>query len=641
MNTEKKFLHNKSMQDNLINNSSIFTAENSSTIQTNKINSFNNSIINNRKKKKINESKYLNETIFDKNKNQNLWIKNPDLTTKNTTRNNFPLYLTEMSNYKYSSRNKNESIDNMLSNRKTFVKNNRIKVSLPTLKCFSHRNNEKYPDLFNCDELILKPKLLTKLYYKQNKDKDEMSEELFNTTNGSRINHQIKRSVKESTKDYIERAKKINLLNYKINMRKEALEEYQENMKSQMMSLDYTISQINNYKSNLENNLFIKYNEERRVFDRHIILGKQELDNQKNTLLSLLKEVSILSQAISKKETIKKRYDKWLAFQVLVKEGEIPKTNNIKEYLDKKYGDQPIFENYDDFFIAFKEKEDRNIRLLESEEKVIIEKDEIKKEYNELKNDVENNQLHMDLNVKEKEKVLNLLKIRNKELNSIKKGILRKNKRYISKSFKTKYKTTLDLDIQKNIEIVIDDIKLNSLGIYYYNLEGTKNIYQMINCIYLSILKNEVPKLVLPYDIIYKIKNQILSKSQKAIYQLKIIELSLNYVKSYINTKKNSDKNCKKIIKETYNQIDLYHKWEKDKIYKEKQQKKFFEFFVKMEEKSKKIIFVQNRKVENYPSGLLARKKTVSVSKNKNNNFELFDFLYDNSSSNKKKDKED
>ena len=424
-------------------------------------------------------------------------------------------------------------------------------------------------------------------------------------------------------------------------MRKEALEEYQENMKSQMLSLDYTISQINNYKSNLENNLFIKYNEERRVFDRHIILGKQELDNQKNTLLSLLKEVSILSQAISKKETIKKRYDKWLSFQVLLKEGEVPKTNNIKEYLDKKYGDEPIFENYDDFFIAFKEKEDRNIRLLEREEKVINEKDEIKKEYNELKNDVENNQLHMDLNVKEKEKVLNLLKIRNKELNSVKKGIVRKNRRYISKSFKTKYKTTLDLDIQKNIEIVIDDIKLNSLGIYYYNLEGKKNIYQMINCIYLSILKNEVPKLVLPYDIIYKIKNQILSKSQKAIYQLKIIELSLNYVKSSINTKKNSDKNCKKIIKETYNQIDLYHKWEKAKIYKEKQQKKFFEFFVKMEEKSKKIIFVQNRQVENYPSGLLARKKTVSVSKNKNNNFELFDFLYDNSSSNKKKDKED
>ena len=51
MSTEKKFLRNKSTQDNLINNSSIFTAENSSTIQTNKINSFNNSITNNRKTK--------------------------------------------------------------------------------------------------------------------------------------------------------------------------------------------------------------------------------------------------------------------------------------------------------------------------------------------------------------------------------------------------------------------------------------------------------------------------------------------------------------------------------------------------------------------------------------------------------------
>ena len=639
MSIEKKFLRNKSTQDNLINNSSIFTAENSSTIQTNKINSFNNSIINNRKNKKLNKSKYLNATIFDKNKNQNLWIKNTNLTTKNTTRNNFPLYLTEMSNFK-NSRNKNESID-ALSNRKTFGKNSRIKVCLPTLKCFSHRNNEKYPDIFNCDELILKPNLLTKLYYKQNKDKDEMSEELFNTTNEGGNNHQIKKSLKESTKDYIERAKKINLINYKINMKKEALQEYQENMKSQMKSLDYTISQINNYKSNLEKNLFIKYNEERRLFDRHIMLGKQQLDNQKNTLLSLLKDVNILSQAISKKETINKRYDKWLAFQVLLKEGEVPKTNNIKEYLDKKYGDKPIFENYDDFFIAFKEKEDRNIRLLEREEKAITERDEIKKEYNELKKDVENNKLHMDLNVKEKEKVLNLLKIRNKELNNIKKGIVRKKRRYISQSFKTKYRTTLDLDVQANKEILIDDIKLNSLGIYYYNLEGTKNIYQMINCIYLSIIKNEVPKLVLPYDIIYKINHQILSKPQKAIYQLKIIELCLNYVKSSINTSKNNDKNCKKLIKEIYHQIDLYHKWQKAKIYKEKQTKKFFEFFVKMEEKSKKIVFVQNRKVENYPSGLLARKKTVSVSKNKNNNFGLFDFLYESSFSDKKKAKED
>ena len=639
MSTEKKILRNKSTQDNLINNSSIFTAENSSTIQTNKINSFNNSITNNRKNKKLNKSKYLNATIFDKNKNQNLWIKNTNLTTKNTTRNNFPLYLTEMSNFK-NSRNKNESID-ALSNRKTFGKNSRIKVCLPTLKCFSHRNNEKYPDIFNCDELILKPNLLAKLYYKQNKDKDEMSEELFNTTNEGGNNHQIKKSLKESTKDYIERAKKINLINYKINMKKEALQEYQENMKSQMKSLDYTISQINSYKSNLEKNLFIKYNEERRLFDRHIMLGKQQLDNQKNTLLSLLKDVNILSQAISKKETINKRYDKWLAFQVLLKEGEVPKTNNIKEYLDKKYGDKPIFENYDDFFIAFKEKEDRNIRLLEREEKAITERDEIKKEYNELKKDVENNKLHMDLNVKEKEKVLNLLKIRNKELNNIKKGIVRKKRRYISQSFKTKYRTTLDLDVQANKEILIDDIKLNSLGIYYYNLEGTKNIYQMINCIYLSIIKNEVPKLVLPYDIIYKINHQILSKPQKAIYQLKIIELCLNYVKSSINTSKNNDKNCKKLIKEIYHQIDLYHKWQKAKIYKEKQTKKFFEFFVKMEEKSKKIVFVQNRKVENYPSGLLARKKTVSVSKNKNNNFGLFDFLYESSFSDKKKAKED
>jgi hypothetical protein len=426
-------------------------------------------------------------------------------------------------------------------------------------------------------------------------------------------------------------------MNYRINLKKDALEEYKENMKSQLLSLNQTISQINNYKSSMENTLFVKYNEKKRELDKQIYNGRILLDSQKNELVTLLKEVNTLSLIVTKREAVKKSYEKWLSFQILLKEGSEPKTKNIKEYLDKNYGNNPIFENYDDFFIAFKEREDRNIRLLEREEKVVREKDIIKQEYEEFKNYVEKNIKISDLNLREKEKVLDIVKARNKELKNILVNMEKKNnikkKTNLSKSLKQKYNTSLNFDKQRNKEINIEDITLNSLGVYYYNLEGIQNMYQMINCIYYSIIKNEISGLDLPHEITYKIKNQILSKNHKALYQLKIIELSLIYIESSINSRKKNDEDVK-LIKETKNEIDLYRKLEKNRIHKEKEAKKAFEFMLKMEEKGKKIYFIPHKKVDNFPSGIYNRKRNVSVNKNKNTIPQLFDFLYDNVSSN-------
>ena len=208
-----------------------------------------------------------------------------------------------------------------------------------------------------------------------------------------------------------------------------------------------------------------------------------------------------------------------------------------------------------------------------------------------------------------------------------------KKKTNLSKSLKQKYNTSLNFDKQRNKEINIEDITLNSLGVYYYNLEGIQNMYQMINCIYNSIIKNEISGLDLPHEITYKIKNQILSKNHKALYQLKIIELSLIYIESSINSRKKNDEDVK-LIKETKNEIDLYRKLEKNRIHKEKEAKKAFEFMLKMEEKGKKIYFIPHKKVDNFPSGIYNRKRNVSVNKNKNTIPQLFDFLYDNVSSN-------
>ena len=245
------------------------------------------------------------------------------------------------------------------------------------------------------------------------------------------------------------------------------------------------------------------------------------------------------------------------------------------------------------------------------------------------------------MSLREKEKVLEIVKARNKELKNIilnlEKVNNNKKRNNLSKSLKKKYKTSLNFDKQKNKEINIEDITLNSLGVYYYNLEGMQNMHQMINCIYYSIIKNNVSGLELPHEITYKIKNQILSKNQKALYQIKLIEISLIYINSSIDARKNNDEDVEKLIKKTKSEIDLYRKSEKNRIHKEKEAKKAFEFMVKMEEKGKKIYFIPHKKVDNYPSGFNNRKRNVSVNKNKNNIPQLFDFLYDNVSSNKTK----
>jgi hypothetical protein len=640
MKTEsKRFVDKVIIPDNIVNNSSVFTAENS-IIQGNKISSFNNS-----KKftgKNTIDSKYSNASIFNRNQKDNSWVKNPELTTKNNSKKNLQIYLTETNETiipknRFNTSRHNETID-LFSNNKSYLKNNAIKLSLPSLKCYHHRKNEKTPDIFICDNLSMNPKILTKLYYKKNESIDEVNEDFHIEPSMRRINNRIRRQFKESPHEYLFKTKKINLINYKINLKKEALEEYKENMKSQLLSLNQTISQINNYKASMENTLFVKYNEKKREIDKELYNARITLDNQKNDLVTLLKEVNTLSLIVTKKEAIKKSYEKWLSFQILLKEGSEPKTKNIKEYLDENYGNNPIFENYDDFFIAFKEREDRNIRLLEREEKVIREKDKIKQEYEEFKNYVEKNIKISDLNLKEKEKVLDIVKARNKELKNILVNLEKvnniKKRNNLSKSLKQKFKTSLNFDKQKNKEINIEDITLNSLGVYYCNLEGMQNMYQMINCIYYTIIKNDISGLDLPHEITYKIKNQILSKNQKALNQIKIIELSLIYINSSIDTRKNNDEDVKKLIKEIKNEIDLYRKSEKNRIYKEKEAKKAFEFMIKMEEKGKKIYFIPHKKVDNFPSGIYNRKRNISVNKNKNNIPQLFDFLYDNVSSN-------
>ena len=634
MNSDSELVYNKKYLQK--NNSSFLTGENTSTIHSNIKNSFNKSKSKpNLTLKNITNMKYLNSTIFTHpHKNKTRWMKYSSMMSSPSSNaskdNNFDqLYLTEAKNTiipSYNSKTKNKYI-NYYRNKK--------KNKLPILKCYSHHNSEIFPEIFTCGDFQMKPKLLAKLYYKQNKAKGKENNDKTNSIKDLDIVDEImnkKKNNKKTTREYLNAANMINFLNYNINSKKEALKQYEKNMKSQIEGLDYTISKIQDYKTNFENNYYIKYDEEKRELEMEIKERKYQLDIQKQILLNLIKEVGHLSQVIIKRQTIKKNYDKWLMLQVLIKEGKEPKCQDIKEYIEKKYGKKIIFDNNNDFLIILKEKEQNNVRLIAKSEKIIEENSLLKKDLDDLNDELNKSALKTSIKIKEKEYILNIVKQRNKNLNEIKTKLTSKKSQKvikISKSSKN-YRTYLTSNKYRDIDIE-KDLKLNKLGVFGYNFDKVNNIKKMIYCIYNSIIKNKIKGLDISYDTIYKIDNT-LSKVKKALSQIKIIEYALNYLNSFIK-EKIKDKTNKKIIDEVKEQIDLYHKTVKAKLYEEERNKKNEEFINKINEKKNKVYFIPKKKYDRFPFYLYNKKKNCSVNKNKNKKLELFDFLYDEKSS--------
>ena len=638
MNSDSEFVYDKKYLQK--NNSSFLTGENTSTIHSNIKNSFNKSKSRpNLTLKNIANIKYLNSTIFTHaHKNKTRWMKYTSMMSSPSSNaskdNNFgQLYLTEAKNTiipSYNSKTKNKYI-NYYRNKK--------KNKLPKLKCYSHHNSEIFPEIFTCGDFQMKPKLLAKLYYKQNKAKGKENNDKTNSSKDLDIINDLmnkKKNNKKTTREYLNDANMINFLNYNINSKKEALKQYEKIMKSQIEGLDYTISKIQDYKANFENNYYIKYDEEKRELEMEIKERKYQSDMQKKILLDLIKEVGHLSQVIIKKQAVKKNYDKWLMLQVLIKEGREPKCRDIKEYIEKKYDKKNIFDNNNDFFIILKEKEQNDIRLIAKSEKIIEENSLLIKDLDDLNAQLNKRALKASIKIKEKEYILNIIKQRNKKLNEIKSKITSEKSQKIIKISKSSknYRTYLSSNKYRDIDIE-KDLKLNKLGAFGYNFDKVININKMIYCIYNSILKNKIKGLNISFDTIYKIDNT-LSKIQKALSQIKIIEYALNYLNSSIK-EKTKDKTNKKIIDEVKEQIDLYHKTVKAKLYEEERNKKNEEFINKINEKKNKVYLIPKKKYDRFPFYLYNKKKNCSVNKNKKKKLELFDFLFDENSSEEEK----
>ena len=596
----------------VINNSSMLTAENSS--KNSKLIMKRNILRNayNQKFTNIalfeNPRKCMQNTVnYSRKKNRNgIYITDLTITkfrdTENETR---TTQETLNINYKTHNRlSKNNSRKdhykygkNSLPNIKTGFSKNINPSSCFT--CCSRKSNEKHFTYFNNEPC----------FEKQEDDKRNIRQ----------------KSVRDDKSQFIRKTNEIKRLKYEVELKKEAIEEYKENIKLHKNSIEYTISNLKSYKDNLENQFLIKYNIDLRKLEKELLLLKLNYDRENNEINNLNKEISSLQYLLIKKDNIIKDIEKWIKLQIYIKEGQKPK--DLHEAL-KKYENTFIFNSLEDLNNTLTSKENKNLRLMEKYNKLQKEKQQYIEELQQAEKEVKKSDQAIYALLSQKENILNSLKNRHNILKSTVNNLTSRN----TTTAKTKsYKRCKSTKIKLPTPINNDELKRNDLGILYKPVTIKNDINFFIDCIYISIIKNNIKGLKLNSSVINQLNNLNLSNNKKSVIKMEIIEISLNYLISSIKDKIKSDKNNVIIMEKTAKIIDLYHKKINGNKNKEEVKINWNNLMKKIVEKNKKTYFLPRGKIEKY--------NIVSIQKNKNHikiknkqtekKIDIWDFLYD------------
>ena len=271
-----------------------------------------------------------------------------------------------------------------------------------------------------------------------------------------------------------------------------------------------------------------------------------------------------------------------------------------------------IIESADEFDDFYKKKEQRNIRLIEklnicNNEKMTLFKElkQIKQSYSEDKD--------LIISILEKEKLLELLKMRNSELLEEKKEALRLQDSSVY--------------IENSSAMIIPNYRRNKDK---KNTEKKINltlIYDLIQNTFDYIYSNDKQCLGESQESLPVINNMTI-KSTKALSQMKIIELTYTALQYYKETHIEGNEALYKKLSE---EIELNHKRIKNEKYKKEEEMRALELYKKLQAKKDRIIFKSTRS-DDYSSLVYieklkreAKKNTKKVKKEIN----IFDYLND------------
>ena len=585
----------------LINNSSLLTAENSS--KQSKFNNIKRNIGN------LYNKKYSNTVLFENRRD----FSNANTQRKTKSR----LYITDVTISKYrdtklDTKTTLESTNICYTNGNKYSKHKNVnkpqKNSLPTITTGLSKNLNKPPE-FNCCDLNLNAHFLTQLYYRQN----------VHSRDDERRGKKSRNRLKEDRNLFLRKTNEIKRIKYEMNLKKEAMEEFKENIKMQKCGIDFTISSLKTYRNSLENDFLTKYNDNIRQLERILFEQKLKSDEQNDELNKLMRDVSSLKLSLVKKENILKNIEKWVHLQISIKEGIEPQ--DLKTAL-KKYNNKLIFETLEELQNSLKHKENSNIRLMENYDKSQKEKNKLNVELAQQEKDFENMDKTIDLIITQKEKLL--VSLKKKEI------ILAKKLTQVKSLYNINKRNHSFNNLRSSINIT-DELKKNELDILYKPITAKNDIINYIDCIYIGIVANNISGFTIKQDHITLINNINVPKNRKAVTQMKIIEITLNYLISSISKKITTDKNCFNIMEKTCKLIDLYRKKVNGNKNKMEIQKKRENLMKRIENKNKKAYYLPKGKIEKYNVVSIEKKKREERLKNKKvaKKIDIWDFLYD------------
>ena len=595
----------------VINNSSMITAENSSSLHS-RLNQRRNKLI------AIKEKKYSNTTLFENQKR--------DLSKSGRKKAKATLYLTDVTSSKFrdtdfetkstlhSTKNYQTYGSTKNRNHKNFFK---TKSSLPYITNYDINNNQNkkldeqtYLEYF---ETMMHNKEYIKNIVKEVKE-----------VKNKNLKKKRNKTFRDDKHEYIRKTNEIKRLKYELDLKKNAMEDFRENLKNQKNSFNYTISNIQAYKNDIENNFISKYNDVLRDLSRQIYNQKFSLDCQTNKLKQLKNDVNNLKQMIAKKESILKDIEKWIKLQIYMKEGKNPK--DIKLAL-RKYEGKLIFNSMEELENNLLYKENQNLRLIDKYNKSKKEKDRLipllqeqEKSYEILK------QNYSDI-IKEKLADLNSLKKRELNLQLTINQLKNMNKDIDEK--KSNSNTNIIIN-NNNKEICKGKILVNELGIKYKPTKSKNNIYNYIDAIFCGFLVNDISGVSLDINDETQLNNINLPECKRALIQMNFIELNLNYLIADINKKISSDKNSKQIMEKTCKIIDAYHKMKNVNRNNNEMKKKRDNILKKVEKRANKHYVFSRGKVD---YNIVSEEKNKEIERMKNKKhlkkIDIWDFLYD------------
>ena len=485
-------------------------------------------------------------------------------------------------------------------------------------------------------------------------------------------NKKINIGAKMTIREYINKTRDIILLKNSCEIKSNRINKINETYKSQIYSINQTISSLLSAKKKINNECFDKYNSYIKHLARREDEERENCYLLKNNIASLKKELADLEVIIKSQSDKKTSLSRWVYFQIQLKEHlkELPPyyysvmdiynsdntysnvVNLFKPRIshesglisteEKKrlieYRKRTVYDNVEEFDEAFKKMEDTNLRLISEQNKSEKELEKIKEERNTLKKEIEDEAQREINEIQNAEKKLQYVKriymrlvyekIKTENTNKAKikinssHRILYGNKQKLFHSLSCESLKVLQLE-NNNHNVFTNNVYLKKKGLLYNKIF---NVFTTALLLKDGALDND--------DTEDKSARVQLTNESEMLEMLQYIEKVLMILLDYNKSIKNNEE-LLPLLKGIYVKIDKDNKSKKNMYQKEllRQQEEIKK--KKIEERTKKVYFIPLRKVDMKYSQQLKLNKINKTRKTiDSNDLQFVDFIFDESDNN-------